>query len=183
MGLSMQYRATTLAGVMILTPTTFSDHRGQFRECFRQDEFEQHCGHYPLVQDNLSRSIGGTLRGLHYQCNRPQGKLVQVISGTIFDVAVDVRPASPTYGQWLGCLLNAELGELIWIPPGFAHGFYVLSDSADVFYRCSDYYHPGEEAAIRWDSPNLAIKWPLSEQWPLLLSDKDRQAPCFVGSS
>ncbi|MFM5340991.1 dTDP-4-dehydrorhamnose 3,5-epimerase [Aeromonas veronii] len=182
MGLSMQYRATSLAGVMILTPTTFSDHRGQFRECFRQDEFEKHCGHYPLVQDNLSRSVGGTLRGLHYQRNRPQGKLIQVISGTIFDVAVDIRPASPTYGQWLGCQLNAALGELIWIPPGFAHGFYVLSDSADVFYRCSDYYHPGDEAAIRWDSPNLAIKWPLSEQWPLLLSDKDRQAPCFVGA-
>jgi len=112
MGLSMQYRATSLAGVVILTPTTFSDHRGQFRECFRQDEFEQHCGHYPLVQDNLSRSVGGTLRGLHYQCSRPQGKLVQVISGTIFDVAVDIRPASPTYGQWLGCQLNAALGEL-----------------------------------------------------------------------
>lgn len=183
MGLSMQYRTTSLAGVMILTPTTFSDHRGQFRECFRQDEFEQHCGHYPLVQDNLSRSVGGTLRGLHYQRNRPQGKLIQVISGTIFDVAVDIRPASPTYGQWFGCRLDAELGELIWIPPGFAHGFYVLSDSADVFYRCSDYYHPGDEAAIRWDSPNLAIKWPLSEQWSLLLSDKDSQAPFFWGAS
>ncbi|TNH80220.1 dTDP-4-dehydrorhamnose 3,5-epimerase [Aeromonas sobria] len=176
----MQYSATSLAGVMILTPTTFSDHRGQFRECFRQAEFEQHCGNYPLVQDNLSRSVGGTLRGLHYQRCRPQGKLVQVISGTIFDVVVDIRPASPTYGKWLGCLLNAELGGLIWIPPGFAHGFYVVSDSADVFYRCSDYYHPGDEAAIRWDSPSLAIKWPLSEQRPLLLSDKDRLAPCFV---
>jgi len=116
-----------------LTPTTFSEHRGQFRECFRQDEFENHCGHYPLVQDNLSRSVGGTLRGLHYQRNRPQGKLVQVISGTIFDVAVDIRLASSTYGQWLSCRLNAELGGLIWISPGFAHGFYVLSDSADVF--------------------------------------------------
>lgn len=102
---------------MILTLTTFSDHRGQYLECFRQDEFEQHCGHYPLEQDTLSRSVGGTFRGLHYQHRRPQGKLVQVINGTIFDVAVDIRPASPTYGQWLGCQLNAERGELIWIPP------------------------------------------------------------------
>ncbi|MBW3782359.1 dTDP-4-dehydrorhamnose 3,5-epimerase [Aeromonas veronii] len=176
----MQYRTTSLEGVIILTPTTFSDHRGQFRECFRQDEFEQHCGHYPLVQDNLSRSVGGTLRGLHYQRSRPQGKLVQVISGSIFDVAVDIRPASPTYGQWLGCLLNADIGGLIWIPPGFAHGFYVLSDSADVFYRCSDYYLPDDEAAIRWDSAHLAITWPLSEQFPLLLSDKDRLATDFI---
>ncbi|WP_314927626.1 dTDP-4-dehydrorhamnose 3,5-epimerase [Aeromonas piscicola] len=108
---------------------------------------------------------------------------MQVISATIFDVAVDIRPALLTYGQWLGCLLNAEHGELIWIPPGLAHGFYVVSDSVDVFYICSDYYHPGDEAAIRWDCPNLAIKWPLSEKWPLLLSDKDRQAPGFVGTS
>ncbi|WPC69154.1 dTDP-4-dehydrorhamnose 3,5-epimerase family protein [Aeromonas hydrophila] len=120
----MQFRTTSLAGVMILTPTTFSDHRGQFRECFRQDEFEKHCGHYSLVQDNLSRSVGGTL-----------------------------------------------------------HDFYVLSDSADVFYRCSDYYHPGDEAVIRWDSPNLAIMWLLSEQLPLLLSDKDRFASCFADYS
>lgn len=179
----MQYRSTSLAGVMILTPATFYDHRGQFRECFRKTEFELHCGHYPLVQDNLSHSVGGTLRGLHYQRSRPQGKLVQVISGSIFDVVVDIRSGSSTYGQWMSCVLDADRGELIWIPPGFAHGFYVLSDSADVFYRCSDYYHPGDEAVIRWDSPNLAIKWPLSEQQPLLLSDKDRFAPCFADYS
>jgi dTDP-4-dehydrorhamnose 3,5-epimerase len=127
----------------------FFGHRGQFRECFRLTEFEQHGGNYPLVQDNLSRSVGGTLCGWYYQHSRAQDKLVQVISATIFDVAVDIRPASFTYGQWLGCLLNAEHGELIWIPPGLAHGFYVVSDSVDVFYICSDYYHPGDEAAIR----------------------------------
>jgi dTDP-4-dehydrorhamnose 3,5-epimerase len=181
MVLLMQYRSTSLAGVMILTPTTFSDHRGQFRECFRKAEFERHCGHYPLVQDNLSRSVGGTLRGLHYQRSRPQGKLVQVISGIIFDVAVDIRPGSSTYGQWMGCILDADRGELIWIPPGFAHGFYVISDSADVFYKCSDYYQASDEACIRWDSPKLAINWPLSEQFPLSLSHKDRLAPCFAG--
>lgn len=103
------------------------------------------------MQDNLSRSVGGTLRGLHYQRSRPQGKAGAGHQRDHFDVAVDIRSASPTYGKWLGCLLNAELGELIWIPPGFPHGFYVVSDSADVFYRCSDYYHPGDEAAIRSD--------------------------------
>ncbi|MGL5452711.1 MAG: dTDP-4-dehydrorhamnose 3,5-epimerase [Aeromonas sp.] len=177
----MQYRSTSLAGVMILTPTTFSDKRGQFRECFRQAEFEQYCGPFSLVQDNLSRSVGGTLRGLHYQRSQPQGKLVQVISGTIFDVVVDIRPNSVSYGQWFGYELNAKLGELIWIPPGFAHGFYVMSDSADVFYRCSDYYLPADEGVIRWNCPTLAINWPISEQLPVLLSDKDERAPGFAG--
>ncbi|MGL5452242.1 MAG: dTDP-4-dehydrorhamnose 3,5-epimerase [Aeromonas sp.] len=177
----MQYRATSLAGVMILTPTTHSDHRGLFRECFRQAEFEQHCGPFSLVQDNLSRSVGGTLRGLHYQRSQPQGKLVQVMNGTIFDVAVDIRPGSPSYGQWLGYELNAEQGELIWIPPGFAHGFYVMSDSADVFYKCSDYYQSADEGTIHWNCPTLGINWPISEQRPLLLSNKDQHAPCFTG--
>lgn len=177
----MRSRATNLAEVMILTPEIFSDHRGNFRECFRQEEFEQYCGQYLFVQDNLSHSIGGTLRGLHYQRSRPQGKLVQVINGSIFDVAVDIRPASPTYGHWVSHILNAELGELMWIPPGFAHGFYVMSESADVFYKCTNYYLPIDEACIRWDSPALAINWPLSDQMPLFLSDKDRLAPNFVG--
>ncbi|MFQ1640836.1 dTDP-4-dehydrorhamnose 3,5-epimerase [Aeromonas veronii] len=176
----MKLRELQLSDVKVLTPETFFDHRGYFRECFRQDEFESYCGRYFFVQDNVSHSIGGTLRGLHYQCSRPQGKLVQVLSGRVFDVAVDIRPASPTYGHWVGHILDAALGELMWIPPGFAHGFYVLSDSADVFYKCTDYYQPGDEACIRWDSPTLAIDWPLSDRWPLSLSDKDRQAPHFV---
>lgn len=176
----MEYRSTSLAGVMILTPTTFSDHRGQFRECFRQEEFEHYCGRYFFVQDNLSRSVGGALRGLHYQRTCPQGKLVQVITGCIFDVAVDIRPASLTYGHWVGHILDAERGELMWIPPGFAHGFYVLSEYADVFYKCTDYYQPSDEACIRWDSPTLAIDWPLSDQFSLVLSDKDRLAPDLV---
>ncbi|MFM5062042.1 dTDP-4-dehydrorhamnose 3,5-epimerase [Aeromonas veronii] len=175
----MKYQTTQLSEVMVLTPEIFSDHRGDFRESFRQQEFEYYCGHYLFVQDNLSRSVGGTLRGLHYQRSRPQGKLVQVISGQIFDVAVDIRPSSSTYGNWVSHILDAERGELMWIPPGFAHGFYVMSDKADVFYKCTDYYQPGDEACIRWDCPTLAIDWPLYSQWPLSLSDKDRQAPIF----
>lgn len=176
----MKYQSTKLAEVMVLTPEIFPDHRGDFRECFRQKEFEHYCGDCFFVQDNLSRSVGGTLRGLHYQRSRPQGKLVQVITGKIFDVAVDIRLASPTYGHWVGHILDSEQGELMWIPPGFAHGFYVLSERADVFYKCTNYYQQGDEACIRWDCPTLAIDWPLSDRWPLSLSDKDRQAPNFV---
>ncbi|BBR38841.1 dTDP-4-dehydrorhamnose 3,5-epimerase [Aeromonas veronii] len=176
----MIVRETHLAEVMLLRSEIFSDHRGDFRESFRQDAFERYCGRCFFVQDNLSRSAGGVLRGLHYQRSRPQGKLVQVITGRIFDVAVDIRPTSPSYGHWVGHILDAELGELMWIPPGFAHGFYVMSERADVFYKCTEYYQPGDEVSIRWDSPKLAIDWPLSDQWPLMLSDKDRLAPCFV---
>ena len=176
----MKFRPTALAEVVVLAPETWFDQRGYFRECFRQAEFEYHCGHYHFVQDNMSHSLGGTLRGLHYQRTHPQGKLVQALNGCIFDVAVDVRSTSPTYGHWVGHILDAVRGELMWIPPGFAHGFYVLSEAADVFYKCTDYYHPDDEAVIRWDSPDLAIQWPLSEVRPLLLSDKDRQAPSFV---
>lgn len=176
----MQYYATDIADVMILKPQVYSDYRGEFMECFRQSEFELHCGMYDFVQDNLSRSYGGTLRGLHYQQNHPQGKLVHVITGTIFDVAVDVRVGSPTYGAWVGHILSAERGELMWIPPGFAHGFYVMSDMADVFYKCTDYYRPGDEHCIRWDSSSLAIDWPLSDKYPLSLSDKDSQAAELV---
>lgn len=175
----MRFRATNLTEVIILTPETFSDHRGNFRECFRQEEFERYCGGYLFVQDNLSRSVGGTLRGLHYQYSCPQGKLLQVISGRIFDVAVDIRPASPSYGHWVSHILDAELGEQIWIPPGFAHGFYVMSEIADVFYKCTDYYQPSDERCIHWDSPSLAINWPISDKYPLSLSDKDRQAEGF----
>lgn len=176
----MQYKATDLADVMILTPKIYHDHRGEFIECFRQSEFELHCGKFNFVQDNLSRSCGGTLRGLHYQQLHPQGKLVQVITGTIFDVAVDIRTSSPTYGAWVGHILNAKQGELMWIPPGFAHGFYVMSEMADVFYKCTDYYQPNDEHCIHWDSSSLAIKWPLSDKHPLLLSDKDRKATDFI---
>lgn len=165
---------------MLLTPRICCDNRGEFMECFRQSEFELHCGECKFVQDNLSRSFGGTLRGLHYQQRYPQGKLVQVITGTIFDVAVDIRGDSPTYGTWGGHILSVDQGELMWIPPGFAHGFYVMSEMADVFYKCTDYYQPGDEHCIRWDSSSLAINWPLSDKYPLSLSDRDSQAADLV---
>jgi dTDP-4-dehydrorhamnose 3,5-epimerase len=180
MSFYMQYCATDIADVMILTPQIYRDHRGEFMECFRQSEFELHCGAYDFVQDNLSRSCGGALRGLHYQQRHPQGKLVQAITGTIFDVAVDIRVDSPTYGTWVGHILSADQGELMWIPPGFAHGFYVMSEMADVFYKCTDYYQPGDEHCIRWDSSLLKINWPLSDKYPLSLSDKDSQAADLV---
>lgn len=176
----MIYRTTELIDVMTLEPQTFYDKRGAFRECFRQADFEQHCGNYQFLQDNLSRSVGGTLRGLHYQQANPQGKLVQVITGCVFDVAVDIRPSSPTYGRWHGQILNAENGELLWVPPGFAHGFYVMSEVADVFYKCTDYYQPSDERCIRWDSPSLAINWPLLDKYPLSMSDRDCQATDFI---
>ncbi|MDF8327478.1 dTDP-4-dehydrorhamnose 3,5-epimerase [Aeromonas salmonicida] len=176
----MQYRTTDLADVIILTPRIYRDKRGEFMECFRQSEFELYCGEHKFVQDNLSRSFGGTLRGLHYQQRYPQGKLVQVMTGTIFDVAVDIRVGSPTYGTWVGHILSADQGELMWIPPGFAHGFYVMSEMADVFYKCTDYYQPDDEHCIRWDSSLLAINWPLSDKYPLFLSDKDSQAADLV---
>ncbi|MNH52344.1 dTDP-4-dehydrorhamnose 3,5-epimerase [compost metagenome] len=146
-------------------------------ELFRHDLFTRRCGDFRFVQDNLSRSRQGTLRGLHYQRERPQGKLIQVMAGTIFDVAVDVREGSPTYGQWVGVTLSAEEGEGLWIPPGFAHGFYVQSEWAHVLYKCTDYYVPELEASLNWSDPTLAIAWPLMDNVPLVLSDKDRHAP------
>ncbi len=148
-------------------------------ELFRHDLFTRRCGDFGFVKDNLSRSRQGTLRGLHYQRQKPQGKLVQVIAGTIFDVAVDLREKSTTYGKWVGVRFSAAEGASLWIPPGFAHGFYVMSEMADVFYKCTDYYQPGDECCIRWDSPSLAINWPLLDKYPLSLSDKDRQAVNF----
>lgn len=123
------------------------------------------------------------MRGLHYQCSPPQGKLIHVITGRIFDVAVDIRPALSSYGHWAGYIVDAVQCDLVRglsSSPSFFHGFYVLSETADVFYKCTDYYPPEDEAVIRWDSPDLAIQWPLSEQRPLSLSDKDRLAPCFI---
>lgn len=158
-----------------------ADERGEFMELFRQSEFVKYCGDFTFVQDNVSRSRQGTLRGLHYQVSQPQGKLVQAISGTIFDVAVDLRRSSPTYGHWVGQYLDADSPMSLWIPPGFAHGFYVLSEMATVLYKCTDYYSPEYERTLNWADPELAIDWPLMENIPLVLSDKDRQAP-FINS-
>ncbi|MBL0500217.1 dTDP-4-dehydrorhamnose 3,5-epimerase [Aeromonas caviae] len=177
----MKFEPLSLADVKLIRHATYKDGRGELMELFCQSEFVNYCGVFTFVQDNLSRSRQGTLRGLHYQVERPQGKLVHVISGTIFDVAVDLREGSATYGQWVGQQLSSDVPMSLWIPPGFAHGFYVLSEMATVLYKCTDYYSPEYERTLHWADPELAIVWPLMEHIPLILSDKDRQAP-FINS-
>lgn len=146
----------------ILQPKVFGDSRGFFMESYNRKELAQSIGvDVEFVQDNHSRSAKNVLRGLHYQVQYPQGKLIRVVNGEIYDVAVDMRKSSPTYGQWAGFTLSADSMEILWIPVGFAHGFLVMSDSADVLYKTTDYYHPDSEQCIRWDDPDLAIQWPL----------------------
>lgn len=169
----MDYTPLAIPDVVLLTPKVFGDERGFFMETFRQAEFEQHCGPYTFVQDNHSQSVRGILRGLHYQLQKPQGKLVRVTRGEVFDVAVDLRQSSPTFGRWVGATLSAQNKQLLWVPPGFAHAFYVTSDEAEFQYKCTDYYNPGDEYSLHWDDPTLGIDWPLvSGQMPRL-SDKD----------
>lgn len=165
---------TRIADVLILEPTVFSDERGFFMETFRQSFFDDLLPGLQFVQDNHSRSRQGILRGLHYQLIQPQGKLVRVVAGEIYDVAVDMRQHSPTLGQWVGVRLSAENKRQLWVPPGFAHGFYVLSETAEMVYKCSDYYAPEHEISLRWDDPQLAIDWPLLPGQAPLLSAKDR---------
>ncbi|WP_270831536.1 dTDP-4-dehydrorhamnose 3,5-epimerase [Aeromonas sp. QDB03] len=177
----MKFEGLSIFDVKLIRHAIHKDARGELVELFRYSDFVDHCGDFTFVQDNLSRSRQGTLRGLHYQVERSQGKLVQVISGTIFDVAVDLREGSATYGQWVGQQLSSDMPMSLWIPPGFGHGFYVQSEMATVFYKCTDYYRPEFERAINWADPALAISWPLMENTPPILSDKDRQAP-FIAS-
>jgi dTDP-4-dehydrorhamnose 3,5-epimerase len=167
---------TGLAEVKILVPSRFVDARGTFFEVWRDEWLSLLPGASSFVQDNHSLSRQGVLRGLHFQVDKPQGKLVRVVEGAIFDVAVDVRPDSSTFGQWVGYELSAENGYQMWIPPGFAHGFYVLSQQAITLYKCTDYYDPACERAIRWDDPALAIEWPILPGFEPLLSDKDAAA-------
>jgi dTDP-4-dehydrorhamnose 3,5-epimerase len=165
---------TSLPGVVLITLDTFADDRGFFVERYRDERFA--TTGLPTVwrQDNHSRSRRGVLRGLHYQLSRPQGKLVSCISGSVFDVAVDVRVGSPTFGKWVGVTLTGDAPQLLWIPPGFAHGFCTTSDVADVTYKCTDVYVPDDERGIIWNDPELAIRWPLS---PPILSRRDREFP------
>lgn len=157
----MKVLPQTLADVLVLEPRVFNDERGFFFESFNQHVFETATGlSRRFVQDNHSRSAKGVLRGLHYQVVQPQGKLVRVCAGEVFDVAVDVRRASPTFGQWVGVVLSAENKRQMWIPEGFAHGFLTLSESADVLYKATDYHAPQHERCIRWDDPALGIAWP-----------------------
>ncbi|MGQ0708615.1 MAG: dTDP-4-dehydrorhamnose 3,5-epimerase [Rhodoferax sp.] len=166
---------TRIPEVLLLTPKVFGDERGFFFESFNQRVFAQCTGvDAPFVQDNHSRSVRGVLRGLHYQVQKPQGKLVRVVEGEVFDVAVDLRVGSPTYGQWDGVLLSAQNKQQLWVPPGFAHGFLVLSESAEFLYKTTDYYAPEHERCIAWNDPTLAIDWPLNGSVPAL-SAKDAQ--------
>ncbi|UTD55546.1 dTDP-4-dehydrorhamnose 3,5-epimerase [Halomonas sp. MS1] len=174
----MQYEKLAIPDVVLITPQVFGDERGFFMETFRQSEFEHHCGHYTFVQDNHSKSTHGILRGLHYQHQQPQGKLVRVTQGEVFDVAVDMRKSSPTYGQWVGATLSEQNKQMLWVPPGFAHGFYVTSETAEFQYKCTDYYAPGDEVSILWNDPQLAIQWPTQGQKPRL-SAKDEQGLAF----
>ena len=160
---------TNLAEVLILQPKVFGDARGFFFESFNARDFAQATGlDVQFVQDNHSRSGHGVLRGLHYQIKHAQGKLVRVVAGEVFDVAVDMRKSSPQFGQWTGCLLSAENAKQMWVPPGFAHGFFVLSESADFLYKTTDYWYPEHERCLLWNDPDMAIDWPLSQTTPLL---------------
>ncbi len=165
---------------MLLIPRVHGDQRGFFAETFRQEAFEAVCGPYRFVQDNHSGSRRGILRGLHYQVRHTQGKLVRAVAGEVFDIAVDLRRGSPYFGRWVGVSLSAESKLQLWIPPGFAHGFYVLSEWAEVFYKTTDYYAPEWERGLRWDDPALGIEWPLPEGTAPLLSAKDENNPCLA---
>ena len=171
----MQTTRLAIPDVILIEPKVFGDARGFFFESFNQRAFNAATGtNYAFVQDNHSRSSRGVLRGLHYQIQQPQGKLVRVVQGAVFDVAVDIRKSSPTFGQWVGAELSADNHRQLWVPPGFAHGFVVLSDTAEFLYKTTDYYAPEYERCIAWDDPALAIDWK-DIKLTIKLSNKDQQ--------
>ncbi|SPA38104.1 dTDP-4-deoxyrhamnose-3,5-epimerase [Cupriavidus taiwanensis] len=177
--MSMNIVKTALPEVLILEPKVFGDDRGFFFESFNARQFEDVTGlKRDFVQDNHSRSAKNVLRGLHYQIQQPQGKLVRVVAGTVFDVAVDIRRSSPNFGKWVGVELSAANKRQLWVPEGFAHGFVVLSESAEFLYKTTDYYAPQFERSLRWDDPALAIHWPIDGA--PVLSKKDEDAPAFA---
>ena len=175
----MKFIDTDIADVKIVEVNVFGDERGFFMETFRADEFMEKTGAKPFVQDNHSKSTKGILRGLHYQQTQMQGKLVRVTEGSVYDVAVDMRSSSPTFGKAVGVVLSAENKQQLWVPEGFAHGFYVMTETAEFVYKCTDYYNPASEASVRWDDVELAIEWPLVDGVPPKLSDKDAAALSF----
>ncbi|MBC7005805.1 dTDP-4-dehydrorhamnose 3,5-epimerase [Photobacterium sp. BZF1] len=168
---------TKIPDVKIIEPAVFGDERGFFMETWQQEKFSQLVAERQFVQDNHSKSNKGILRGLHYQTENTQGKLVRVVSGEVYDVAVDIRKDSPTFGQWVGVLLSAENKRQLWVPEGFAHGFYVTSESAEFVYKCTDYYNPKAEHSIAWNDPALGIEWPLDGEPSL--SAKDAEGTLF----
>ncbi|MFL9710279.1 dTDP-4-dehydrorhamnose 3,5-epimerase [Methylobacillus sp. Pita1] len=171
----MKIIPTSIPDVLVIEPKVFGDDRGFFFESFNRKVFEQAVGqHFDFVQDNHSKSIKGVLRGLHYQIEQAQGKLVRVVAGEVFDVAVDIRRSSPTFGQWVGEYISGENKKQMWVPPGFAHGFLVLSETAEFLYKTTDFYAPAHERCISWDDHEIGIQWPDTGAAPLL-STKDQQ--------
>ena len=164
-----------IEGLCVIEPTVFKDERGYFMETYNQNDFKEAGLDMVFVQDNQSMSTRGVLRGLHYQKQFPQGKLVRVVRGTVFDVAVDLRTGSKTYGKWFGVELSAENKKQFYIPEGFAHGFLVLSDEAEFVYKCTDFYHPGDEGGMAWNDPEIGIDWPFEEGVELIISEKDKK--------
>lgn len=168
-----------IEGLYLIQPTVFGDERGYFLETYNYNDFKEAGLTMEFVQDNQSSSTKGVLRGLHYQKEHTQGKLVRVLSGEVYDVAVDIREGSKTFGKWFGVTLSAEKKNMFYIPEGFAHGFYVLSDTAEFAYKCTDFYDPSSEAGIRWDDKTLAIDWPIHPGTTPLISEKDGKHPAF----
>lgn len=175
----MEFEPTAIPDVVLIRPKVFGDPRGYFFESWEERKFAAAGLDVKFVQDNHSRSARHILRGLHYQIQQAQGKLVRVVTGAVFDVAVDIRRSSPTFGRWVGVTLSEENHHMLWVPPGFAHGFVVLSESADFLYRCTDFWAPPHERAIAWNDPDLNISWPLPEGAQPLLSAKDAVAKSF----
>lgn len=173
----MEFVETDLPGVILIVPVVHGDDRGYFMETWQARQFRDAGIDAEFVQDNLSLSSKGTLRGLHYQIEQSQGKLVRVVSGEVFDVAVDLRKSSATFGQWVGHILSEENKQQVWVPPGFAHGFLVLSDTARFEYKCTAYYAPEHDRCIRWNDPDIGIEWPLSAGEQPVLSARDAASP------
>jgi dTDP-4-dehydrorhamnose 3,5-epimerase len=171
---------TSIPDVKIIEAQVFGDERGFFMETFRASIMDELTGGKPFVQDNHSKSAQGILRGLHYQMQQTQGKLVRVVQGAVFDVAVDMRKDSATFGQWVGEVLSAENKKQLWIPEGFAHGFYVMTESAEFVYKCTDYYAPEFDRSLKWNDPGVGIEWPLVDGKQPLLSEKDESGKSFM---
>ena len=170
-----KFTDTGIEDMFVVEPTVFEDNRGYFMETYHEKEFKDAGYDLTFVQDNQSKSTKGVLRGLHLQVNYPQGKLVRVIKGEVFDVGVDLRADSPTYGKWYGEILSEDNKKQLFIPPKFAHGFLVLSDEAEFVYKCTEFYHGEDESGIKWDDPDIGIEWPLDGIDDIILSDKDTQ--------
>ncbi|WP_013627940.1 dTDP-4-dehydrorhamnose 3,5-epimerase [Rubinisphaera brasiliensis] len=174
----MQIETTAIADCLLITPAIHGDERGFFMEIYQQNRYAEEAKLPDFVQDNYSRSVQGTLRGLHYQLEQAQGKLVQVIRGEVFDVAVDLRRKSPTFGKHVAVRLNDQTRQQFYVPPGCAHGFYVVSESADFLYKCTDFYHPASERTLQWNDPEIGIDWPVEEE--PILSAKDQAGVSFA---